>query len=185
MHTLAVLPIYFRLVKRIDPLALVISSSIVDLEPFFVLVFGLQQPPHGFWHSYFAMLLLSVPLMFVVYLFESKASRIVERGYKLVRFDSVPVKYPLRTVFLTNVFGGFSHIFFDMFTHRSFAYVLYPMIKFPNPFWMGLEVAMIVEALVILLSAFSLWLWIKSFWKKKATRDKPLTTWNKHIIDNA
>jgi hypothetical protein len=168
--------IYFRLERRIDPLALVISSSIVDLEPFFVLLFNLQQPPHGFWHSYFGVLLLSVPLTLGVYLVESKGSRAVERSYRILKIDSAQVKHGLGVIFYTNLVGGFSHVFFDMFTHKSFPYVLYPLVKFSNPFWMGLEVAMVVEAFVVLLSAYSCWLWIESFFRKKATKNKPLTT---------
>jgi len=50
---------------------------------------------------------------------------------------------------------------------------------------MGLEVAMVVEALIVLLSAYSCWLWIKLFFRKKATKDKLLTTWNNHITEDA
>lgn len=99
--------IYFRLERRIDSLALVISSSIVDLEPFFVLLFNLQQPPHGFWHSYFGVLLLSVPLTLGVYLVESKGFRAVERAYKMLKIDSAQVEHRLKVIFYTNLIGVF------------------------------------------------------------------------------
>jgi len=157
-------------------LALVISSSIIDLEPFFMLLFNLQQPPHGFWHSYLGVLLLSVPLTLGVYLVELKGLGAVERAYKMLKIDSLQVKHGLGVIFYTSLVGGFSHVFFDMFTHRSFPYVFYPVVTFSNPFWMGFEVAMVVEVLVVLLSAYSCWLWIESFFRKKTTKNKPLTT---------
>lgn len=168
LHTLAVMSIYFRLERRIDLLALVISSSIIDLEPFFVLLFNLQQPTHGFWHSYFGVLLFSVPLTLSVYLVESKGLRVLERAYRMLKIDSALVEHRLKAIFYTNLIGGFSHVFFDMFTHRSFPYVLYPLVKFSNPFWMGLGVAMVVESFVVLLSAYSCWLWIKIIFRKKS-----------------
>lgn len=150
-----------------DPLALITSSTIVDLEPFFVLLFGLRQPVHGFWHSYFGVSLISVPLTLVVYLIELKGSWAVERGYKMLRLDSVRVKHSFKVIFYSNVIGGFSHVFFDMFTHKSFPYVLYPIVKFSNPFWMGWGVATVVEASVVLLSAYSCLLWVKSYLRKE------------------
>lgn len=171
LHTLAVAWIYFKQEGRVDPLALVISSSIIDLEPFFVLLFGLQQPVHGFWHSYSGVMLLSVPLTLVIYLIELKGSNAIQRAYKILKLDSVPVRHQLKIIFYSNIIGGFLHVFFDMFTHRSFPYVLYPVVKFSNPFWMGFQVAMVVEAFVVFLSVYSCWLWVKSFLRKTPTKE--------------
>lgn len=158
-----------------DPLALIVSSSVIDLEPFFVLFFGLRQPVHGFWHSYFGVLLLAVLLTLGVHVVELRAARVVEIGWRMLRIDRVRVRYPLKVVFYSNVIGGFSHVFFDMFTHRSFPYVLYPVVRFSNPAWMGIEAALVVEAFVVLLSVYSCWLWLKSFLRKGSTREVSLT----------
>lgn len=129
-----------------------------------MLSLGLQLPIHGFWHSYLGVLLLSLLLTLVVYGVELGASR-VKRGSMMLRIDSFLVKYPSRVVFYTSVIGGFSHVFFDMFTHKSFPHVLYPLFGFSNPFWLGFEVAGFVEALVVFLSVYSCWLVVKTFLK--------------------
>lgn len=95
------------------------------------------------------MLLLSVPLTLVVYFLELKASKVVEWGYRMLRTVLVQVKHPIEVVFYSNIIGGFSHVFFDMFTHKTFPYVFYPMVRFSNPAWIGFEAAIVVEALVV------------------------------------
>lgn len=165
LHTLAVLWFHFKFEGRIDPLALVISSTIVDLEPFLVLTFGLQLPIHGFWHSYLGVFLLSFPLTLSVYIIETRFSKVVEKGYRLLRIDSARARHPLRIVLYSSLIGGFSHVFFDMFTHKSFPHVLYPLFGFSNPFWLGSEVAVFVETLVVFLSVYSCWLVVKTFLK--------------------
>ena len=46
IHILAIMPLYFRFKGRIDPLALSISATFVDLEPLYLLLIG-ESNDHG------------------------------------------------------------------------------------------------------------------------------------------
>jgi membrane-bound metal-dependent hydrolase YbcI (DUF457 family) len=56
--------------------------------------------------------------------------------------------------------GGFSHVFFDMFTHESMPYVIYPL-ALGNPFYLG-QASGIVEVTVVALTIYSVFCWSKT-----------------------
>lgn len=70
------------------------------------------------------------------------------------------MRYPLRNIYLLSLFGGFSHIALDMFTHPEMFWVLYPFAS-GNPFYTW-QAAMAVDIAVIILSVYSLTCWLKN-----------------------
>ena len=158
IHILAIMPIYLRFKGRIDPLALLISSTFVDLEPLYLLLIG-EPNDHGILHSYFAILLFSVLIVFIVFFAERHYENRLWSVYGKLRLNPDRVKYPLLSVYLTFLVGGFSHIFFDMLTHKSLPYVFYP-IALGNPFYLG-QASIVVDAIVAFVAFGSVFWWLK------------------------
>jgi len=115
---------------------------------------------HGLWHSYFFVLTVyPVVLSLIVYVTERGIEKTISRIYRFFRFFPEKVRYPFRTIYLSCLVGGASHIFFDMWIHENSSYVLFPFCN-ENPFWIS-EWSIIIQALVILLSMYTLLLWMK------------------------
>ncbi|MEM3736437.1 MAG: hypothetical protein QXH40_07600, partial [Candidatus Bathyarchaeia archaeon] len=72
--------------------------------------------------------------------------------------NPVKAKYPLLNIYLLSLFGGFSHIFLDMFTHHEMFWVLYPF-TYGNPFYIE-RASIIVNGVVILLTFYSIRCWL-------------------------
>ena len=79
--------------------------------------------------------------------------------YGKLRLNPSRVKYPLFSVYLTFLVGGFSHIFFDMLTHKSLPYVFYP-IAFGNPFYVG-QASIVVDAFIAVVAFCSVVWWLR------------------------
>jgi hypothetical protein len=132
----------------------------VDLELVYSLLFG-GSLAHGVWHSYvFVLTVYPVAVGLFVYAIERWLEGTVFGVYRFFGFYPEKVRYPFRTVYLCCLFGGVSHVFFDMWTHRVSSYVLFPLIV-ENPFWIGEWGSYIVFALMILLSLYAVYLWIR------------------------
>ncbi|MEM3729064.1 MAG: DUF4184 family protein [Candidatus Bathyarchaeia archaeon] len=160
LHTTTLLFLYFKDRRRIDPLALAISTTFIDLEPLYYIFLG-EPLDHRVWHGFtLALALYPVLVTIGVYIAESLFENKLWTVYKWVGFNPVKAKYPLLNIYLLSLLGGFSHIFLDMFTHREMLWVLYPFAN-GNPFY-NRQAAIIVEATVIILSIYSLWCWLKS-----------------------
>jgi hypothetical protein len=160
LHALSLMFLYFRDKKRIDPLALTVSATFIDLEPLYYLLVG-ETLDHRIWHG-FALaitvypILVTIGVYIVERLFEEKLWSICN----VLRLKPKQVQYPLLTVYFCSLLGGFTHVFFDMFTHKDMPYVIYPL-AYGNPFYMG-NASIIIEITVILLAAYSLLQWIKA-----------------------
>jgi len=159
-HPLALFFLYFRDKQRIDPLALAVSTSFIDLEPLYYIILG-EPLDHRVWHG-FTLGLTIYPLLvtFGVYLAEQFLEKRLWAFYNWFKLKPVKVMYPLRNIYLLSLFGGFSHIFLDMFTHREMCWVLYPFIT-GNPFY-AWQAFVVVEVVVVLLSLYSLICWLKN-----------------------
>jgi len=159
-HALAFLFLYFRDKKRIDPLALTVSTTFIDLEPLYYIILG-EPLDHRVWHG-FTLALTIYPILTTVGV--CIAERFFEKRlwavYNWLRLKPVKAKYPPLNIYLLSLFGGFSHIFLDMFTHPEMFWVLYPFVM-GNPFYMW-QVAVAVEVAVIILSIYSLTYWLKN-----------------------
>ncbi len=160
LHGLALFFLYFKNKRKIDPLALSASATFVDLEPLYYFLIG-EPLDHQIWHG-FALALTVYPILIAVTVYS--VERLFENKlwstYTALRLKPPQVKYSLLSIYLCCLLGSFSHIFFDMFTHKSMPYVLYPLV-FGNPFYIG-QVSGIVEATVVALAIYSIFCWSKT-----------------------
>ncbi|MEM2130489.1 MAG: DUF4184 family protein, partial [Candidatus Bathyarchaeia archaeon] len=156
----AVLSLYFKRKRTIDPLALSASATFVDLEPLYYLLIG-EPLDHQIWHG-FALVLTVYPLLIAVgvYAMERFFENKLLSMYGALRLKPPQVNYSLGAIYLCCLLGGFSHIFFDMFTHEHMPYVVYPLF-FGNPFYLG-QASGIVAAAVIALACYSVFCWRKA-----------------------
>ncbi len=160
-HALSVFFLFFKDKGFFDPLALVMSATAVDLEPLYYMLIGTALD-HQIWHGY-ALLLTVYPFMILlaVYLIEYFFSDQLNLTYNALRLKPTKVRYSLFSIYVCCVIGSFSHIFFDMFTHLSLPYVIYPFFVGNNPFYLG-KFSGVVEAVVVILALYSIYCWIKS-----------------------
>ncbi len=156
-HYLAIASLQFKARDKVDPIALALSTMLMDVEPLTSFLTGTY---HWLLHSFLGASLLSVPLAFVVFLLERKDLFLVDLACRILRLEKR--KYEFKHVLLTSLFGGLSHVFVDAFTHRNFPYVLFPFATSSNPFWMGFEVGHLVQAVMVLLSLYSIYLWVRN-----------------------
>lgn len=104
-----------------------VANVIIDLEPFFVLLFQLDYPLHGFFHSLLGGSIIAVILFFIM-------TRFDDRIQKMMRFFKLEQEHSMRSVWLASFSGVYTHIILDS--------RLYTDIKpfFPldvNPFYSG------------------------------------------------
>ncbi|MEM3623579.1 MAG: DUF4184 family protein [Candidatus Bathyarchaeia archaeon] len=160
LHALSLMFLYFKDKKHIDPLALTVSATFVDLEPLYYLLVG-EPLDHRIWHG-FALALTAYPILVTmgVYVVERLFEKKLLAVYNALRLKPKQAQYPILTIYLCSLLGSFTHIFFDMFTHKDMPYVIYPL-AYENPFYLG-NAAIIVEIVVILLAAYSLFEWFKA-----------------------
>jgi hypothetical protein len=160
LHGLAVFFLYFKNKRRIDPLALLASATFIDLEPLYYFLIG-ESLDHQIWHG-FALALTIYPVLITVTVYS--VERLFENklwsAYTALRIKPPQVKYSLLSIYLCCLVGGSSHIFFDMFTHESMPYVIYPVV-FGNPFYIG-QASIIVEVTVVALALYSVFCWSKT-----------------------
>jgi len=157
LHTLTLLWIYLRSPRRVDPAALIASTSIIDLESAAGIVL---HRPHGVWHSYLGAALASIPIAISLYMLERRCEG---RFTQIFNAFSLPFHppYSFKSTVITATFGGVSHVLLDSLTHRSFPNALFPFKASPNPFWLGFESAWIVYTIVSALSLYSLICWYR------------------------
>jgi membrane-bound metal-dependent hydrolase YbcI (DUF457 family) len=162
IHFLSVASLHFVKSGTFDITALLFSSTCIDLELLYRLLIG-QPLSHGLWHSYFfAVTVFPVAVSLFVLVAERKLLGILKSTYKLFRFYPIKLEYSFKTIYFSSLIGGVSHIFFDMWTHRVSAYLLYPFVVFDaeNPFWLG-EYEVVIYISVTILSVYSIYFWIR------------------------
>ena len=96
-----------------DLFSLLVSSVIVDIEPFYNLY--MYRPGarlHGFLHTYLGATLLSIPLSLILYLIRDYTEKLLE-VFKLKQRSS------FRKILFTNIFGTYFHIFLDSFLYTD------------------------------------------------------------------
>ncbi|MBY9001527.1 MAG: metal-dependent hydrolase [Candidatus Heimdallarchaeota archaeon] len=104
----------FSIMLFMDPIALLIGTIIIDVEPIFYLITGIGQM-HGIMHSTLGVIVFFIPSSFISWL-----------GYKYLKLDRFLPKYNVYISLLSAILGLFSHIFFDA--------ILYNEIMFFYPF---------------------------------------------------
>ena len=159
IHVLAPLFLFFKAKNRIDPLALVASATIIDLEPLYYLLLG-DPLNHYIWHSYLFALVIFPPLVsLAIYFVERRFELKLSSAYDKLKLKPPQTRYSLSIIYLSCLIGGFSHMFLDMFTHQSLPYVMYPFF-YGNPFYLG-QARFAVEALAAGLAVYSVYCWWK------------------------
>ena len=160
VHALAVLFLFFKDNRRMDPLALAASATAIDLESLYYFLMG-EPLDHRIWHSFaFTLTIYPVLIGLAVYFAERLLENKLWPAYSALRLKPDRVKYPLSSIYLCCLVGGLSHVFFDMFTHESMPYVTYPLF-YGNPFYLG-QARFIVEGVAVALAVYSVYCWWKT-----------------------
>ncbi|MGQ9530543.1 MAG: DUF4184 family protein [Candidatus Bathycorpusculaceae bacterium] len=160
LHGISLMFLYFRDKRHFDPLALTVSATFIDLEPLYYLLIG-EPLDHRIWHGFtLATTVYPILLTIGVYIAERLLTERLRSAYNFLRLKPNQVRYPLLTIYFCSLLGGFTHVFFDMFTHKDMPYVMYPL-AYGNPFYIG-NASIIVEIPVIILTVYSLLEWIKA-----------------------
>ena len=83
-----------------------IANVIVDLEPFLVILLGLDYPLHGFFHSFVGGTIVAVALSVVMF----KSSNIIGKVMKFFRLDQ---KVTWKSIIAASLLGVYVHILLD------------------------------------------------------------------------
>ncbi|MEM3697377.1 MAG: DUF4184 family protein [Candidatus Bathyarchaeia archaeon] len=160
LHAFSLMFLYFKNKKRFDPLALAVSATFIDLEPLYYFLVG-EPLNHRIWHG-FALAITVYPILVAmgVYVLERLFEKKLWSAYNILRLKPNQVQYPLFIVYLCSLLSSFTHVFFDMFTHKDMPYVIYPFV-YGNPFYLG-NASILIEIIVIALAVYSLYVWIKA-----------------------
>jgi membrane-bound metal-dependent hydrolase YbcI (DUF457 family) len=94
------------LLRFIDFPTFLIANVIVDVEPLLVLVFGLDYPLHGFFHSFLGGAIVALVLTLVI-------NRIRETVSPLLAFFRLEQRSSLRSILLAALSGVYLHILLD------------------------------------------------------------------------
>ena len=136
------------------------SATIIDLESLYYWLLG-DPLNNRIWHSFlFALAIFPVLITLALYLVERRFEPKPSSAYGVLKLKPPQAKYSLSVIYLSCLIGGFSHIFFDMFTHQNLPYVLYPLFN-GNPFYLG-QARFAVEGLAAGLAVYSVYLWWKT-----------------------
>lgn len=98
------------LFKVFDFPTLMAASVIVDIEPFTVLLFELDYPLHGFFHTILGGSILAILTALILYLLRSRIRRLMA-FFKLAQNSS------FKKIIWSSFFGLFSHLLLDSLTH--------------------------------------------------------------------
>lgn len=158
LHALVLLPLYFKRPKTFDPAALVVSSIAIDLEVVYAYISGYPSPHLALHSLLVASTVYPLSIALIVYVLERRANKRLIKAYKKLRWDD-RVVYPFRTILACSVLGGLSHMLIDIWTHPVSPFIFWPFAYVPsNPLYLGVW-SLAVDAIVILLSAYALYLW--------------------------
>ncbi|MBI2597987.1 MAG: hypothetical protein HYW50_02220 [Candidatus Diapherotrites archaeon] len=136
------------------------ANVIIDLEPFAVLLFGLNYPLHGFFHSFFGGFFAALFLAAAMVFLNAKIQEIMKLFQLRQPFSASKILF-------SSVAGVWLHVLFDS--------TLYTDIKpfFPlkiNPFFVGtLEFTLFVYVLctIIFFAGIAFYLAMIVFYNKK------------------
>ena len=98
--------------KVFDFFTLMVSSVIVDLEPFLILIFNLGYPFHRFFHTFFGGSLVAVLTSLFIYIFRDEIKKITII-FKLNQNSS------FKKILGTSFFGVYFHIILDSFINKD------------------------------------------------------------------
>ena len=134
-HLGSALLIGLLLLSYVDFATIMISSVIVDLEPLCIVVFRLQMPLHGFFHTYLGGTFLVILTAVAVYLLKGYLSKILA-CFRIQQSSS------FKNILYTSLFGVYFHILLDSFLYGEMN-PFYPLTG--NPFLGVLSSAAVYE----------------------------------------
>jgi membrane-bound metal-dependent hydrolase YbcI (DUF457 family) len=94
------------LLPYIDFPTFLIASVIVDVEPIVVLIFGLDYPLHGFFHSFLGGTIVALPLALVM-------NKIREPISPLISFFKIEQEISFKKILIAALSGIYLHILLD------------------------------------------------------------------------
>ena len=122
----------FSVLMFMDPIALLIGTVIIDLEPIFYLITGIGQI-HGIMHSALGVLVFFIPTSFISWL-----------CYRYIKLERFFPKFNIYISLISGTIGLFSHVIFDgiLYSEIMFLYpfskqagMLYNIIPFSAVYW--------------------------------------------------
>ncbi len=125
--------------------AFLIANVIVDIEPFLVLLFGLDYPLHGFFHSFLGGSLIALVLYLVMV-------RMYPHVKGLMDYLRIGQEMSRRKIMLSCLLGVYLHIIFDSFIYTD----IMPFFPFDvNPLFMlgGIDGSHVYLSCVLMLAA--------------------------------
>jgi hypothetical protein len=171
LHALVLLPLYFKRPETFDPAALVISSIAVDLEVIYAYLAGYPSP-HLVMHS-FVVAVTAYPVAIALFTYVLERSMTIRLGRVYGKLGlGGNVIYPFRNILVSSLIGGLSQMIIDVWTHPVSPFIFWPFAYLPaNPLFLGAW-SLAVDAIVVLVGAYSLTLWGKR-WKRMTDRSEP------------
>ncbi len=100
------------LLSYIDFTTFLVASVIVDVEPIVVIIFDLDYPLHGFFHSFLGGTI-------VAFLLAAVMSKIRESLSLLLSFFRLEQKLTFKKILLASLTGIYIHILLDSRMHRD------------------------------------------------------------------
>jgi len=127
--------------RFINLTAFVLASVIIDIEPFVVLVFNLDYPLHGFFHSFLGGSVVAVVLSLTIIALSDKIR-------KLTGFFRIKQNFSKKAVWAASFSGIYLHILFDAPLYADIM-PFYPLDS--NPFYGILSRGAMYDACAVLL----------------------------------
>lgn len=100
------------LLKIFDFPALILSSIIVDVEPFLIIVFNLDYPLHGFFHSFLGGFIMAVVCALIIYSLKDWTK-------KITLFLKISQESSFKKILWTSFFGVYLHVLMDSFLYKE------------------------------------------------------------------
>ena len=94
------------LIYYLDFPTLLVASVILDIEPFFVLIFNLNYPLHGFFHTFLGGTIVIIPLSVIMY----KLRPILNPIMSLFKIEQ---KHSFVRVLAASIIGIYTHLLLD------------------------------------------------------------------------
>ena len=126
------------LLKFIDFPTFIISSIIIDVEPLSVIIFNLDYPLHGFFHSFLGGTILALPLAIIMKQFRKYISPIMS-------FFKLEQEITFKKILAASLAGIYIHILFDSPIYTDIQ-PLYPL--FINPFFRNTSLPGLLETMI-------------------------------------
>ena len=83
-----------------------VANVVIDLEPLFALLFQLDYPLHGFFHSFLGGSIIAIALSFIM-------TRFDEGIHEIMRFFNLEQQYSPRSIWFASFSGVYIHVILD------------------------------------------------------------------------